>query len=91
VLRLAQDIHTQRRNNMSEVKSKTGYEIRTEILGMAQGLLTEKHRNRFQVWEQTAERDKETGRVLDTNAPAFPDETDIIALAEKMYEFVNKK
>jgi len=77
---------------LPEVKfNKNGYEIRTEILDMAKGLVTEDFHSKFQGWEISAERDKKTGQVLTTVAmPEFPGLEKILETAEKMYAFVNQ-
>ena len=77
---------------LPEVKfNKNGYEIRTEILDMAKGLVTEDFHSKFQGWEISAERDKKTGQVLTTVAmPEFPGLDKILETAEKMYAFVNQ-
>jgi hypothetical protein len=60
------DIHTLKEKNMSdftpklpEVKfNKNGYEIRTDILDMAKGMLSDEFHSKFQGWELTANRDE---------------------------------
>jgi hypothetical protein len=78
---------------LPEVKfNKNGYEIRTEILGMAKDLVEVEYRTKFAGWEVTAERDSNTGQVVTTvEMPAFPGLEEVLKTAEKMYEFVNKK
>ena len=68
---------------MSENKNKNGYEIREGLLGMAQGILGDKCNQDFQ-----NEMIKPEGT---RNAiPPYTTE-EIIAEAEKLYAFVQKK
>jgi hypothetical protein len=74
-----------------EVKfNKNGYEIRTEILGMAKDLVGEEFHSKFHGWELTVERDPKNGQaVTRVGMPEFPGLDQVLATAEKMYEFVN--
>jgi hypothetical protein len=75
-----------------EVKfNKNGYEIRTDILGMAKDLVKEDFHAKFQGWEMTATRDEKTGQIVTTvGMPAFPGLEKVLETAEKMYSFVNQ-
>ena len=66
---------------------KSGYQLRADMLGMAQGIVQEKS-NRLECNEHfLAENDKKYHRK-----PITPYTTeDIIAEAEKLYAFVQKK
>jgi hypothetical protein len=77
---------------LPEVKfNKNGYEIRTDILGMAKGLVSEEFHSKFQGWEMTAARDEKTGQIVTTvGMPAFPGLEKVLETAEKMYGFVNQ-
>ena len=91
--------HT-KENNMSnfetpklpEVKfNKNGYEIRTDILGMAKDLVQSEYSMKFHGWEMSAERDEKTGQIVNkVNMPEFPGLDKVLETAEKMYTFVNK-
>ena len=74
-----------------EVKfNKNGYEIRTNILEMAKGMLSDEFHSKFQGWEMSAERDEKTGQVVTKVAmPEFPGLEKVLETAEKMYSFVN--
>ena len=74
-----------------EVKfNKNGYEIRTDILGMAKSLVQDDFHAKFQGWELTATRDEKTGQIVSTVAmPTFPGLDKVLETAEKMYSFVN--
>ena len=71
-------------------QSKNGYEIRTDILGMAKSLVQEDFHAKFQGWELTAKRDEKTGQLISTvEMPTFPGLDKVLETAEKMYSFVN--
>ena len=71
-------------------QSKNGYEIRTDILGMAKSLVQEDFHAKFQGWELTAKRDEKTGQLISTvEMPTFPGLEKVLETAEKMYSFVN--
>jgi len=77
---------------LPEVKfNKNGYEIRTEILDMAKGLVSEDYHSKFRGWEMSVAKDEKTGQVVTTVAmPEFPGLEKILETAEKMYAFVNQ-
>ena len=77
---------------LPEVKfNKNGYEIRTEILDMAKGLISEEYHSKFRGWEMSVAKDEKTGQVVTTVAmPTFPGLDKILETAEKMYGFVNQ-
>lgn len=71
--------------------SKTGYELRTDILSMAKDLVGQEYAMKFQGWELSAKRDEKTGQLVSTvEMPQFPGLDQILATAEKMYGFVNQ-
>ena len=76
---------------LPEVKfNKNGYEIRTDILDMAKGLVSEEFHSKFQGWEMTATRDEKTGQIVSkVEMPQFPGLDKVLETAEKMYAFVN--
>jgi len=77
---------------LPEVKfNKNGYEIRTDILGMAKSLVQDDFSAKFQGWELTATRDEKTGQIVSkVEMPAFPGLDKVLETAEKMYSFVNQ-
>jgi hypothetical protein len=77
---------------LPEVKfNKNGYEIRTEILDMAKGLISEEFHSKFRGWEMSVAKDEKTGQVITTvGMPQFPGLEQVLATAEKMYTFVNQ-
>lgn len=78
--------------NMPEVKfNKNGYEIRTEILGMAKDMVSQEFHMKWQGWELTSQRDEKTGQIVSkVGMPEFPGLDRVLDTAEKMYNFVNK-
>ncbi len=77
---------------LPEVKfNKNGYEIRTDILGMAKDLVQSDFHMKFQGWEMTAQRDEKTGQIVSSvTMPEFPGIEKVLEAAEKMYNFVNQ-
>lgn len=70
--------------------SKNGYEIRTDILGMAKDLVSDEFHMKWQGWELTAKRDEKTNQIVNTvGMPDFPGLDKVLETAEKMYAFVN--
>ena len=64
-------------------KNKNGYELRTDLLGMAIGIVSDKVNRQFE---------NEHLKPEGTRTPVQPYTTeDIIAEAEKLYAFVQKK
>jgi hypothetical protein len=76
---------------LPEVKfNKNGYEIRTDILGMAKDHVQNEFNVKFQGWEMTAKRDEKTNQIVSTvEMPTFPGLDKVLETAQKMYEFVN--
>jgi hypothetical protein len=71
--------------------TRNGYELRTDILGMAKDLVQAEYSMKFQGWEMSAVRDDKTGQVVTTvGMPEFPGLDKVLETAEKMYAFVNK-
>jgi len=76
---------------LPEVKfNKNGYEIRTDILGMAKSLVTEDFQVKFAGWQMTAQKDEKTGQIVSkVDMPSYPGLEKVLETAEKMYGFVN--
>ena len=69
--------------------TKSGYEIRTEILSMAKDLAISEYQIKFAGWEIQQTRDEKTGQVVSTvGMPEFPGLESILSHAQKMYDFV---
>lgn len=77
---------------LPEVKfNKNGYEIRSDVLGMAKDFLEKEYSMKFAGWELTAKRDPVSGELINTvEVPQFPGLEQILETAEKMYGFVNQ-
>lgn len=74
-----------------EVKfNKNGYEIRTDILGMAKDLAVQEFQAKFGDWQMSVEKDKDGKIVHKVDMPDFPNLDIILANAEKLYSFINK-
>lgn len=76
---------------LPEVKfTKNGYEIRTDILAMAQNQVMDEYRMKFKGWEMSVARDEKTGQVItQVGMPEFPGMDKVLEAAEKFYGFVN--
>ena len=71
---------------------ENAYEIRTEILGMAQGFVMSKFDDARGKWENSTSRHPETGAILSTeDSPDYPTSDTILREAEKLYSFVDSK
>jgi hypothetical protein len=77
---------------LPEVKfNKNGYEIRSDILDMAKGLVSEEFHAKFQGWEMSTAKDPKTGKLVTTvGMPEFPGLDKVLETAERMYGFVNQ-
>jgi len=87
---MLQHTETHRRSKM--VTNKNAYEIRTDILGMAQGFVMEKFHSAKNNWENSTDVHPETGKILSTeHCPKYPTSDEILREAEKLYSFVDGK
>ena len=76
---------------MPEVKfNKNGYEIRSDILGLATSLLTEEFKAKFMGWELSQKKDEDGVSVTKVEMPQFPGLEKVLETAQKMYDFVNQ-
>lgn len=70
--------------------NKNGYEIRTDVLGMAKAFTEFEFSNKWMGWEQTTKRNKETGQLeINVKMPDVPTTDQVLENAEKFYNFVN--
>ena len=70
--------------------NKNGYEIRTDVLGMAKQFTEFEFSNKWLGWETTTKRDKETGQlIMDVKMPDVPGVDEVLKNAERVYDFVN--
>ena len=70
--------------------NKNAYELRTDILSMAQGQVMDKFNNQFSVWDMSCERHPDTGVLMPSNvpAPSYPTTSEILKTANELYSFV---
>ena len=91
----AQDMTTQFAEQikaaMPTIKTNAnGYEIRTQVLNMAKEFTEFEYSVKFNGFEQTSKRDPETGEIVNTvNMPEVPGVDNVLAAAQKFYDFVN--
>jgi hypothetical protein len=72
--------------------NKTGYEIRTEVLGLAKELVEHEYNAKFAGWQVSSKIDEKTNEVVTTvDMPQFPGLDQVLETAQKMYDFVNGK
>jgi hypothetical protein len=79
--------------NLPEFKvnaSKNGYEIRTEILGMAKDVVQADFNYKIAGWEMSNKRDEKGNIITTVEMPTFPGLDTILETAERMYSFVNR-
>lgn len=71
--------------------NKNAYEIRAQVLSMAQEMTQFEFNVKYMTWEQGVERD-ENGRMLDnTGSPKVPNAKDVLKTAKEYYDFINTK
>ena len=68
---------------------KNGYEIRSDILGLANKLVIEEYKAKLLGWEVSQKKDEEGKIVTKVTAPEFPGLDKVLETAQKMYDFVN--
>lgn len=75
---------------LPEIKfNKNGYEIRSDILGLANKLVIEEYKAKLLGWEVSRNKDEEGKIVTKVTAPEFPGLEKVLETAQKMYDFVN--
>lgn len=76
---------------LPEVKfNKNGYEIRTDILGLAEKLVLEEYKAKFMGWELSQKKEEDGTLTTTVKAPEFPGLEKVLETAQKMYDFVNQ-
>ncbi len=76
---------------LPEVKfNKNGYEIRSDILGLAEKLVLEEYNAKFMGWELTQKKEEDGTLTTKVDMPAFPGLDKVLETAQKMYDFVNQ-
>ena len=77
--------------SLPEIKfNKNGYEIRSDILGLANKLVIEEYKAKLLGWEVSQAKDEEGKIVTKVTAPEFPGLEKVLETAQKMYDFVNQ-
>jgi len=69
--------------------SKNGYELRTEILGMAKDFLVQEYHSKYLGWEVTSTRDEKGVIITNVKMPEYPGLVMVLDTAKQMYDFVN--
>lgn len=77
---------------MPEFKAtKSGYEIRADILDLAKAFVVEDFHAKHRDWELTIGTDPLTKQLVTTvGMPQFPGLEQVLDTAERMYAFVNQ-
>ena len=76
---------------LPEVKfNKNGYEIRSDILGLAEKLVIEEYKAKLLGWEVSQSKDEDGKIVTRVSAPELPGLEKVLETAQKMYDFVNQ-
>lgn len=76
---------------LPEVKfNKNGYEIRSDILGLAEKLVLEEYKAKFMGWELTQKKEEDGTVTTKVAMPEFPGLDKVLETAQKMYDFVNQ-
>ena len=70
--------------------NKNAYELRTDILSMAQNTVMDKFNNEFSVWDMSCERHPDTGALMSSigDSPTYPTTSEILKTANELYTFV---
>ena len=91
ITKMAQQFAEQVNTAVPEVKfNKNGYEIRTQVLDMAKQFTEFEYSMKFNGYEQTAERDPQSGQIVTkVGMPDVPGIDKVLETAEKFYNFVN--
>jgi hypothetical protein len=71
--------------------NKNGYEIRTQVLDMAKAFTEFEYSQKWMGFEVSAKRDEKTGQIINkVDMPEIPGVDQVLANAEKFYDFINK-
>ena len=70
--------------------NKNGYEIRTDLLGMAKEIVWQDYTARWGQFEVSATKDGDSFTTK-VELPTVPGVENVLAVAEKLYDFVNNK
>lgn len=70
-------------------RNRNGYELRTDILGMAKDLVQHEYSMKLHGWEVSQHKDAEGKIVTTVEMPTYPGLAEVLETAQKMYDFVN--
>ena len=71
------------------MSNKNAYELRTDILSMAQSRVMDIYNQEFSVWDMSCERHPDTGVLMPTTTPpTYPTTSEILKTANELYSFV---
>lgn len=71
------------------MSNKNAYELRTDILSMAQSRVMDIYNQEFSVWDMSCERHPDTGALMSTTTPpTYPTTSEILKTANELYTFV---
>ena len=71
------------------MSNKNAYELRTDILSMAQNRVMDIYNQEFSVWDMSCERHPDTGALMSTTTPpTYPTTSEILKTANELYTFV---
>ena len=82
-LQMSQHTYTHKEKKTMSDLSKSGYELRTDLLGMAIGIVESKNAREFDNEHLKPEGQRQAVQPYKTE--------DVIAEAEKLYQFIQKK
>lgn len=69
-------------------KTKSGYEIRTELVSLAKDIALQEYNYKFNEWKMSQEKMANGSYAVTTTIPSFPGLDMIMEMTEKMYKFV---
>lgn len=74
-----------------ENKTRSGYELRTDILAMAKDMAIKEYDGKFRLFDLYAMMEDKSCFTGTPSEPTFPTMDDILAIASKMNEFIGNK
>jgi hypothetical protein len=73
------------------MSTKSGYELRKDVLAMAKELSMDEFYHIQDLWQQSAVRDDRDRLIETTTPPNFPTTDGILSIAKELYSFVEQK
>jgi len=68
-------------------EAKSGYEIRTQLLGLATDISLSEYKAKFDVWTKQVD----LGHSISATVPVPPGVAEVLEIAKQLNEFVNNK